>query len=297
MRRNKRDMIFIICIIMIFMGAMLSGINLFIPIVDNATMQIVLLSNMFGLMFIIVGVLVLAVRGMQTGINVFFDIPNAKKVILFHHRRGKNPNVALYTGKLLDNEYIKIKGKIFKDMGYGFRLSGHDCRSTHENISFDVPEWMFDYFSKLKLLTGVTNSIDRYNLAKALSSISKPLFNDKGMLERELKNIELLEPIMKDENKKNVLLGMGYDNIRNLSILCCDGVSHSHGELEEFIDCATPNDIDTLVKQKTLNEQLKTQNYRDPGSSFNYERLIPIFIALFIGILGAIVFLSYMGGA
>ena len=288
-------MIFTVCIIMIFLGGLLTSTDLFVPLTDYATAQMVGVSNLFGIMFIIVGLIVLFVRGMQVGTTGMLDLPSSDTVKLFHHRRGTNPNVKVLNGKLLDNEYIVVKGKLFKDTGGGFRIAGHDCRSTHENIGFDIPEWLFDFFYQIRHKFGVRNKDQRIELAQALSRIHKPLFNDRKLLELELNKIPLLEPIMKDELKKKELLDMGFDRISKLELLCCDGTTHHHEEVESFIDSATPNDIDTLVKQKTLNEQMKNQNYKAPGSTFNYETLIPIFIALFIGILGAIVFMSYMG--
>lgn len=290
-------MIFAVGMLLIFIGIMGLSMDLFVPAVDMATVQLIGISNLFGLMFSIIGAIVIGVRTYQTGMSPFLDIPNSKRVILFHHRRGKNPNVSTMIGKLLDLEYISTKGKLFKDTGGGFRLAGHDCRTTHETIAFDIPEWLMDWFYQVKTTFGIRNRDQLLKLAEQLRGIHKPVDGNKKLLELELGKIELLEPIMKDDERKEQLLSMGYDRLRNLELFCCDGVTHHHEEVEEFIESATPNDVDTLVKQKFLNDQMKASNYREPGSTFNYETLIPVFIALFIGILGAIVFMSYMGAS
>ena len=288
-------MIFAVGILLIFLGIMGLSMDLFVPAVDAGTAQLIGISNLFGLMFAVIGVIVIGFRTYQTGMGVFLDIPSGKRTILFHHRRGKNPNVSIISGELLDLEYISSKGKIFKDTGGGFRLAGHDCRNTHETIAFDLPEWLMDYFYKMKQHFGLRNREEFLELIKGLKEVHKPVGNDRKLLELELDKIKILEPIMKDDVKKEVLLDMGFDKICKLELVCCDGETHHHEEVEDFIESATPNELDTLVKQKYLNDRMKENNYRDPGSSFNYEKLIPIFIALFIGILGAIVFLSYMG--
>lgn len=287
-------MIFGICILLIFLGTAGLAADLFIPVTTIEMAQIVGVSNLFGLMFVMLGVIILGVRIYQTRISPLLDMPNSSRVILFHHRRGKNPNVILHSGKLMDLEYIKTKDKLFKDTGGGFRIAGHDCRSTHETIAFDLPEWMMDYFHKIKTHYGIHNREEFKQLVEKLSMIKS---SDTGLiLESKLSDITLLRKIMNDDRKKEVLLGLGAEKIRHLAETCCDGMTHHHEEIEDFIDSATPNELDALVKQSYLNDRMKDANYRDPGSNFNYEALIPIGIGMFIAVLATIVFMSYMGG-
>lgn len=288
-------MIFAIGILLIFLGLMGTTMDIFVPITDMATAQLVGLGNMFGLMFIMIGVIVIGVRGWQTGASVFFDLPSSKHTILFHHRRGKNPNVSIIVGKLLDLEYITSKGKIFKDTGGGFRLAGHDCRTTHETIAFDLPEWLLDYFYKAKSDFGIRNRDEWLKTIKQISEMSRPPFNDLELLEKELEKIDVFKPILKDSEKKNQLLALGYDKIRKLEIVCCDGVTHHHEEIEEFIESATPNELDTLVKQKYLNDRMREKNYQDPGSSFDYSNLIPIGVGMMLAAMAVIILMSYLG--
>jgi hypothetical protein len=288
-------MIFSLGIIFIFMGIMGLSMDLFVPVTTYEVAQMVGVGNLFGLMFALIGTIVIGIRMYQTGVGGFLDLPSGKRVILFHHRRGKNPNVSIMSGNLLDLEYIKSKEKIIKDTGGGFRIAGHDCRTTHETIAFDVPEWLMDYFYQVKKQYGVRNREEFIKLVNGVKNIHRPINGDKKLLEAELKRIPILQPIMRDEEKKEELLNLGYDRIKRLEIVCCDGMTHHHEEVEDFIESATPNELDTLVKQKYLNDRMKESNYRDPGSRFNYETLIPIAIGMFIAILGTIIFMSYIG--
>ena len=293
-------MIFGIGILLIFLGIMGMAMDLFVPITDMGTAQLVGVSNLFGLMFGIIGCIIIGVRGWQTGAGVFFDIPSGKRTILFHHRRGKNPNVSILVGKLLDLEYIKCKDKIFKDTGGGFRLAGHDCRSTHETIAFDIPDWLMDYFFQVKKQFGIRNRDEWIKTLHQLKGIKKPILGDKDLertlLEQELKKIDVFEPILKDEEKKQEILNYGFDKIMRLEVLCCDGMTHHKEEVEEFIESATPNELDTLVKQKYLNDRMREKNYQDPGTSFDYSNLVPIGVGMMLAAMAVIILMSYFGG-
>jgi len=289
-------MIFVIAMILLFLGMMFTTMDIFVPAADMATVQLIGVSNLFGFMFLLIGIIVLGVRINQTGISAFLDMPSSGHVITFHQRRGKNPNKKIMRGKLLDLDYIKTKDKLFKDTGGGFRIAGHDCRNTHESIGFDIPDWLPDYFHQVKHVFKTRNHHQFKQMVEQVKKIEKPKLDFDNKWVTQLEEIELLKPIFKDEKRKEEFLKMGYDRIKNLEFLCCDGVTHHGEEVEEFIESATPNDIDTLVKQKYLNDRMKQQNYKEPGTSFNYETLIPIAIGMFIAILGTIVFMSYMGG-
>ena len=292
-------MIFGFCILFIFLGIMSLSMDLFIPITPE-TAPLIGVSNLFGLMFAVIGIIVLAVRSHQVGISPFLDMPGTNKIILFHHRRGKNPNVSIQRGKLLDLEYIKAKNKIFKDTGSGFRIAGHDCRNTHETIAFDIPNWLADYFHQVRNKTGTRKSDEFIELIYSLRVLEKPItansYDERKSLEEQLNDIPILEPIMKDHNKRKELLDMGFDKIKRLELICCDGYAHSSEEVEDFIDSATPNELDTLNKQEFLNDRMKDINYKEPGQQFNYGQLINVGIAMMFAAMAVIILMSYFGG-
>lgn len=292
-------MIFAICILLIFLGMMATTMDLFIPITP-ATGTLIALSNMTGLMFIVLGAIILGIRGHQSRMTPFFDMPSTGHTINFHHRRGKNPNVSIEKGKLLDLEYIKAKNKIFKDTGGGFRLAGHDCRNTYETIPFDIPHWVSDYFYQLKTVSGIRDSEDFYILIESLRTLKRPMTDDpykqQVELEKQLDDIELLKPILNDYDKKMALLDMGYDRLKRLEFICVDGFTHHCEEIEDFIDAATPNELDALIKQEFLNDHMQEANYKEPGHNFDYSNLVPIAVGMFIAALATIVLMSYFGG-
>ena len=290
-------MIFAMGIILLLIGMGMTTMDLFVPVVDPMTGQLVAVSNLFGMMFLFIGILVLGVRTYQTGIGVFLDLPKSNSAILFHQRRGKNPNKAIMKAKLLDLDYLKSNDKLFKDTGGGFRIAGHDCRNTHETIAFDMPDWLVDYFYKVKTKYKLRNYDQFKELIEELKKLEIRSYDNKVTLEEKLKNIKLLEPLMKEEKFKEQILNMDFDKLKNLDIICCDGITHHGEEVEEFIESATPNEVDTLVKQKYLNDRMKQQNYREPGTSFNYANLINVGIGMMFAVLATIILMSYLGGS
>jgi len=147
-------MIVSLAVILLFIGMGMMTMDVFVPVPPELSMMI-LMNKLLGIVFYFFGLVLLIARMMQTGVIPLLDLPNAKRVILFHQRRGRNPNTNIFVGKLTDLEFIRSKNKLFKDTGGGFRISGHDCRRTHETIAHDIPDWLSQYFYDIRQKYGI----------------------------------------------------------------------------------------------------------------------------------------------
>ena len=254
-------MIVVLFIVFIMLGALFSNIDLFVPIMPFA---LIFTFKIMGLMFVMMGMVIIIARLMQTGADALVDMPAKNKVILIHSRRGKNPNASILKGKLLDLEFIKVKRKLFKDTGGGIRICGHDVRFTHETIAHDIPQWLGQYLHQIKARYGVHNNHDLRKLYDKLQKLRKPL---PGVLtlEEQLREIRELDPIMNDSSSRDKLLGLGYNNIRSMSELVWDGRMVHMEDAEDFIESAPPNELDSFVTQEAAHTLMRVKRYHDPG--------------------------------
>jgi len=309
-------MIFAMGMLFIFLGAVMMISDWFFPTVDvlqlAAVYSFTFPIRLLGLVFLFLGVFVLAIRMIPGGVSMFMDLPNSKLVPLIHSTvRGKDPDAKFLKGRRVDLEVIKAKNKVFKDVGGGFRIQGHSCRRTYETIGFTVPDWISEYFQKIKAKYGIRNSDEWRQLRKELLGLEEDKVETHiikiGDMERpatrkmtkedQLRKIALLQPLMNDPVKREYLLDMDWQQLRRMEELLFDGVTHNGEEVELFIDSATPNEQDILERQTFLNEIQRQQIYKDPGE-LNLGKWLPyIIIIILIGTVSAIMLQGAFGGA
>ena len=286
-------MIIELSVIFFILGLGLSTMDMFVPMPPEL-LPMVFMNRMLGIVFIIVGLMLILSRGFGTGAFHIMELPKNGRVLLFHQRKGKNPNTTILQGKLKDLEYIKTKKKIFKDTGNGFRIAGHDCRRTHEMIAFDIPDWLGEWFSQIKQDFNVHNKKDLDELYDGLDKL-QPCDTEEEALS-QLNNIDCLKPLLKDEQKKQWFLNLEFDDLVNLRLQLFDGQVVRMEDVEEFIESATPNELDALVKQEYLNDVMREKNYSDPGE-MNWMKWIPAFgFLLLCGAIAAIIVQGAFGG-
>jgi len=308
-------MIFAFSVMFILLGMLFLISDWFFPATDAATLasvySLTFPIRLMGLMLLIIGLIVIAVRLVPHGLNLFMDLPSEKMVPLIHSRvRGKDPDAKFMRGRRVDLEIIRAKNKVFKDVGGGFRIMGHSCRRTYETIGFTVPDWLSAYFQKIRDKYLVRNSDDWRDLRESLKgldenkTVTKSIQIDgisqeitsKVSKEAQLREIKYLEPIMNDPEKKKALLDMDWNALRRMEELLFDGIVHNGEEVELFIDSATPNEQDILERQTFLNEMERHKRYKDPGE-FDFGKWVPtIIILILITTVCAILLQSVFGG-
>lgn len=290
-------MIFGLAMMMICLGILFLVSDWFFPVATVS--QLIMVQNMtfpirlMGLVFCFLGIFVLTVRTIPGGLAMFMELPNDKTVPLIHSRvRGVDTDAKFLRGKRIDLEVIRAKNKIFKDMGGGFRILGHGCRRTYETIGFTVPDWVSSFFSNVKRKYGIHNSDEWRDLRKGLLSLdpdrkAMETLPDGSEIERvaskeeQLRDIELLDRVMNDPEKRKDLLSMSWRELRGMEELLFDGVSHNGEEVELFIDSATPNELDILEKQTFMNQMERHNRYKDPGE-FDFGKWVPTIIILIL---------------
>jgi len=305
-------MIFGLGMMMLFLGILMLISDWFFPVMD--VYQLVAVQSMtfpirlMGLVFCFVGIFVLAVRIIPGGLGMFMELPTDKIVPCIHSRvRGKDPDAKFLKGTRVDLEVIRAKNKVFKDMGGAFRILGHGCRRTYETIGFTVPDWVSAFFSNVRKKYGIHNSDEWKELRKGLLALSpdrklEETLPDGSKIERvatkeeQLQDIELLERVMNDPDKKKDLLDMDWKELRGMEELLFDGVTHNGEEVELFIDSATPNEQDILERQTFINELERHNRYKDPGE-IDFAKYIPwIAFLILIAVVAAIMLQGAFGG-
>ena len=293
-------------IMLLFIGMGLMTMDIFVP-VPPGLVQIIMMNKVLGMVFTMFGMILIIARMKQTGVMPLLDLPNTKRTILFHERRGRNPNTTIILGKLRDLEFIKSKNKLFIDTGGGFRIAGHDCRRTHETICSDIPEWLSQYTYDMKTKFGL-ETLDVYRelrerLQELVLNKEVTVFDDKLQMDRtkkltiaeQLEDITILKKAMSDPKMRSSLLSMSLSQIKNLESVFFDGVTHNSADLERWIESSTPNELDALEKQLYLNDTMRDRNYADPGE-VNWGKWVPLFGFLMIcGALAAIMIQGAFG--
>lgn len=286
-------MIMGMCLILISLGILCTSIDVFMPIPGLINLTV----KLCGLGMGFIGILILAGRNSQTGAGYWLDLPSQDTTICIHSDiTGKrlDPNAKFYKTKNIGLGILKGKKKVFKDTGGGFRIAGHDVRRTHEKICADIPEWLGQYLYQVKNKYLIRNDTELFSLFNSLRNLHKPV---PGMtVEEQLRSIKILEPVMKDDDKKQVLLNMGFDDLRNMTEHVFDGESIHMEDVENFIKLAKPNELDTWITQEINKNTLEKRNYRDPGTAIDWGKWLPALgFFMIIAVLATVILLSYIG--
>ena len=303
-------MLFIIAILMVVVGALFMFVDVLIPLTvpvgsyqELATLLMSTLPlQLMGLVLFIIGMIIIYYRAHP--FSVFFDLPNSKIVPLIHSRNSDlDPDACILKGTRMDLELIRAKNKVFKDAGGSFRLMGHGCRRTYENIAFTVPDWLSSFFHKVKENYNVGNSDEFHMLRDALKGLRQPgsYLNELGVVEKipcieeQLGKIKLLEPVLNDPDKRSYLLGLPFRGLQQLEYMLYDGVTHNGDGVSLFIDSATPNDIDVLEHQTFLNDRDREKIYSDT-TNVDWGKIGPWMVMLIlIGVVAAIMLKGAFG--
>jgi hypothetical protein len=288
-------MIFALGMLFLMLGVLLSSFDIFLPAYPSSMMMLVFALRIFGMMLNFLGLIILGIRISGTNTGMWLDLPSDKWINLIHsHIRGADPDAKFLRAKRLDLETLRSKKKLFKDVGGSFRISGHSCRRTYETIGFTVPDWLSDYFHKVKKDFGLTNSDEFRELKSQLKELKSPKEAPFKSIEEQLTEITLLKPIMNDPVNKKVLLDMDIKQLKDLEYMFYDGVTHNGDGVELFIDSATPNELDILEGQTFMNEMDRQKQYRDKGTT-DWLKYMPWLIIMMFAAVIVIMIMKGLG--
>lgn len=113
-------------------------------------------------------------------------------------------------------------------------------------------------------------------------------------LEEQLDAIPELNKVMGDPKKRKELLNMSVDELRNLSETLFDGHTYHITDAYNFIEGATPNDVDSFVTQHISHRLDQNRAYQNP-EGVDWIKWAPTIIMMGIG--AAIVITLIRGGA
>jgi len=280
---------------LIIAGLIMCNMNLFMPYTVDTIMLIQSLQLM-GLGLVFIGVFVIGGRSYQTNAGIWFDIPSRDKVIVIHSGiAGKrlDPNAKFFVCKDIGLGILKSRKKVFKDTGGGFRICGHDVRRTHEKIGADIPEWLGEYLHQIKKTFKLRNDKEMKEIYAELRKLHDPIPGMNVM--DQLKHIKILEPALKDEQCKAKITSMSIDDLRNMTMYLFDGETVHMEDVENFIKLASPNELDTWIKQEMSLNELEKRTYREPSPPIDWNKWLPA-LGMFaiIGVLAAVILMSYI---
>jgi len=282
-------------LVMIIAGTLMCNMSLFMPY-NSETILLIQSLQMMGIGLVFIGVFVIGGRSHQTNAGIWFDIPSREHVIAIHSGiSGKrlDPNAKFFLCRDIGLGILKSKKKVFKDTGGGFRICGHDVRRTHEKIGADIPEWLGEYCHQIKKRFKLRNDKEMKTLYDQLRNLHEPI---PGMnILDQLKNIKILEPALKDDKCRAEIMKMSLDDLRNMTMYLFDGETVHMEDVENFIKLASPNELDTWIKQEISLNELEKRTYREPGPPIDWNKWLPALgMFMIIAILGAVILLSYL---
>ena len=283
-------MFFMIFIMFLLTGMIITMLPLLMPgffiYIVHIGMQVM------GLMIIWVGCLLYAARSVATGGYLLNEMAKPGEVLSIHERRGGTGRIR--RGQLDILEHIKLRGMIFKDTGGGVRVAGHRIVHTKETVNHNIPDWAAQYIHMIhdKYMVDSPDKLKR--LYDNLKKLNKPVPGiDLTSLENQLKNIPELEMIMKDEDKKRVLVNMDLKDLQNMAEMLYDGQIVHMEDYEKFQDAASPYDLESYTKKHEIHRMMQWFHYKDVNAPDWMKYIIIIFV---IVLVAGIAYKMFSGG-
>lgn len=274
------------CAMFILFGAAFMMSQYYMPPIG----ELIVSLQMMGMCFIAIGLIVLAARANQTGGGMLMDLPSVDHSISIHSdiaNKRLDPNAKLIKLKNIGLGMYKGKKVVFKNTGGGMRIAGHNVIRTHEKLAADLPEWLGQYLYQVREKYMVNNDEELLNLYKKLRSIKH---------NKDIEDIKELEPVLKDEKKKLLLLTMPLDELQKMQETLFDGETVHMEDVERFIKLTSPQELDTWIDQEVNKEEREKKRYRDPGTKIDWNQYVmPLGILFILGVLGTVILLSYIG--
>jgi hypothetical protein len=278
-------MFFMLLIMFMLTGSIIMMLPLMLP---GYFIDIVFYGlQIMGLMIQWIGVLLYASRSVVTGANILNELPKPMEVLCLHEKRGGTAR--LRRGKLDILDHIKLKEMIFKDTGGGFRVAGHRIVHTKETVNHIIPDWIAQYIHQVSQKYMVDNPEKLKKLYDALKKLKRPM---PGIisLEDQLHIIPELELVMKDEDRKQVLLNMSLENLQNMSELLYDGQMVHMEDYEKFQEAASPYDLESYTKKHEIHRMMQWFHYKDINAPDWMKYVIIIFVLLIAGAIAYQIF-------
>jgi len=279
-------MVILLSVIFIFLGTLLLTFELYIPMpVEQYGM--VVMNHILGLVFLILGLIVLGFRIKATGCGGMIDLPREDRIQCFTNP-GYSKNTKILKGVLLDNNLIKAGDKLFHYRGGGFRIAGHECVRVQGNVAANIPEWLGETLARYKTKYGIDDHAKLMKLYKNLQQL-----NHTEEIDEQLRRIPELANIVDDEEKMGDLCNMRLKDIKSMAETIWDGTTiRLEPDIEEFIQTATPANIYQYAQKEYISKKNRDKMLKSQGSYDIAKYAIPIGVLLFMAALGMGIFLQ-----
>ena len=243
--------------------------------------------QIMGLMMIWVGCLLYAMRSVVTGANLLNELAGPLEVLCLHEKRGGSARIR--KGKLDILDHIKLREMIFKDTGGGVRVAGHRLVHTKETVNHNIPDWAAQYIHQISQKYMVDNPERLKSLYGALQKL-KPEIPGVVSIEYQLRQIPEFEIVMKDPDRKQVLLNMRLEDLQNMSELLYDGQIVHMETYEKFQEAASPYDLESYTKKHEIHRMMQWFHYKDVNAPDWMKWVIILFVLLIAGAIAYQIF-------
>jgi hypothetical protein len=235
-----------------------------------------------GAMLLWIGVGLYIMRSYSTGAYVFIDLPNSHQTICVH--QGKS-STKLIKGRKTEPNRIQAKGKGYrgtstnmniKDTGLPLNVAGHDVVITSQDIGHNIPLWVADAVDKWKQKYGVRNEDEFLNLYHQIKNIKT---------HSDLYDIEFLQPLLKDSDKKFKLYNMKIDDLREMKECLFDGRVVNVKNYLDWSESATPYDNESIIDSDVSHRLSQMSNFLKGQSGDMMKYVIVMGILLMFGVI------------
>jgi len=240
-----------------------------------------------GLILLWCGMLVYVGRQMGTKGSLFGELANPGRTICLH--LGKSNGKFLNSRKAEPNRLkargVGRKGNMnIKDMGESINVAGHDLVITTQDDSHNFPVWLIDAIDKYKQRYGLASDKEFKLLYDQIKNITS--YND-------LYKIPFLKSVMEDKDKRNKVLDLGLDELREMKEILYDGRTIDAKTVLGWYEGATPYDNESLIESEVAHHRAQDSSLRYMGGVDWAKIVIPASIIL---IMGAIAYQIFGGG-
>ena len=230
-----------------------------------------------GAILLLVGVMLYIMRSYSTGAHHFIELPNPNSVISLH--QGKT-NTKIIKGKKQEPNRIEARGKGYrgsrkymniKDTGEPLNVAGHDVVISSQDVGHNIPLWIADLVDKWKKRYGIRNEEEFEELYTNLKEIDS---------HSDLKDIEILKPVMNDMDRRLELMDMDIDDLRDMRELLFDGRTVNVKNYLDWSESATPYDNESIIDSDVSHRLSQMNNFFKGASGDMMKYVIMVFVLI-----------------
>lgn len=251
-----------------------------IPALPMQTYSQIMVTHVSGIILLIVGMIILAVRIKATGVGGLIELPREDHIQCFA-QPGRSNNTRILNGVLKDDNIIIAEKKLIHYKGGGFRIAGHECIRVHGNVLPNIPEKIGEWFSRVRNKYGVNNYHQMMTLYRKLKDLSS-----EDDLVEQLKKIPEMKDILDNEILLSEFSNMRVKDVQQMAECMWDGTTISMPmDIDEFIQTATPANVHQYAVREYQSAKNRDKFTKGEKKSDVLKVALPIAIIFFVILL------------